>query len=222
MSKTRHIPPPPTKYGPQPAQTKASHDGKPACSAVPPPPTRYGVVPAVQAKPMATHHLMVLQAMEDNDDIEESIASRISRRNTGNRFKSTRMRDKLGATKQIIKYSTPIAKGGWNNKRPGWYDETWEKLATNAAVDPMEYTCVKCGKGPIYRKKDAPNQARADDATIDHKKDWWNYITSKAKPRHDGTISSVSAKRAYNDLKNLQIMCRSCNAQKNGPKNVHD
>lgn len=226
MSKPRHIPPPPTKYGPQPAQAKPAQGARPGGAAVPPPPTRYGVVPAppasIQAKPLAPNLPLVLQAMEESKEIAESIGARIRRRNTGSRFKSERMREKLGATKQIIKYSTTASRGSWNNKRPGWYDETWEKLATNSGVDPMQYTCVKCGKGPLYRKKDAPNQPRADDATIDHKKNWWDYITSNAKPRHDGSISSVSARRAYNDLANLQIMCRSCNAKKNGPKNVHD
>ncbi|MEO0034735.1 MAG: rhs protein [Pseudomonadota bacterium] len=51
---------------------------------------------------------------------------------------------------------------------------------------------------------------------------WKKYIYDTAKPEDDGQISKTSAKAAYNDLANLQIMCRSCNAKKNGPKNVFD
>ena len=83
------------------------------------------------------------------------------------------------------------------------------------------FKCVECKKY-FYRQIDNPGQDRADDATIDHVEQFEKYIREHAEPDDEGNITSSSAQEASNDLDNLEIRCRSCNAIKNGERNVFD
>jgi hypothetical protein len=163
-------------------------------------------------------------------------------------FIGDRVREKGNVTKQITKFKNSRSErlrttygqgtgktapqyygskknGYWDySTRPSFRESLWIDLADSSRKKNgiYHYTCVQCDKD-ILRMKDKPSKKPSvDDATIDHKVDWKKYILSAAAPDAEGAITQIAAVNAYNDLKNLQIMCRSCNASKNGPKGIYD
>jgi GNAT superfamily N-acetyltransferase len=176
---------------------------------------------------------------------EDTIGGRVSRHNQAERFHSPRLReryhpyddsvdrerdrdaqDAARAASPTRRYTPLRRRGMWDGRsRPPWEDATWTALAAGQEIDGTCYYLCKhppgCGK-KVYRKKDRPGQHREDDATIDHKTDFKKWIHENAAPDGDGEITSLAAREASNDLKNLQVLCRSCNARKNGPRNVFD
>ncbi len=120
-------------------------------------------------------------------------------------------------------YTKSKEKGIWNpGTRPSFEDSTWDTVWARDGRDEdskgvRQFKCTECGK-LCYRQRDKPAQERRLDATLDHRMDWQNYIETKGAPNDDGEVTSQGAKVAYNDIKNLVVMCRSCNSSKNGPK----
>lgn len=221
--------PPPTAF-PAPAAVQV----KSAAGRIAPPPVKFAAPIGLQAKaappavrlpqiakvPLALRPGGAIQKSES-----DSIGSRVRRRSVGSSFKSPRLREQYEATayEEQPVYKEPKVRGRWDYKtRPAWYETTWDALSDDASQDPAPYTCVDCSVSPIYRKKDAPQQDRKTDATIDHKRQWMKYVSENGAPDGDGHVTSIGAKDAYNDVSNLQIMCRSCNARKNGEHNVFD
>lgn len=157
----------------------------------------------------------------------ETIGSRVGRRNMGSRIRSARRREQLGTNagerRLIVRYIERVARGHWNGRtRPAWEERVWRELA-DGVRQPHTYTCTECDRSPIYRRRDAPaGSDRRHDATVDHIINWRTYIYDNAEPDDDGRITSRAAKIAYNDTDNLQILCRSCNSRKNGPRNIYD
>lgn len=252
MKNTRVFAPPPTKFGTvgqgRPLNNGAAQL-KPA-SALASPPVSSAMVPSpvrtIQKMDTNQDTLAFIERIKASMSIGEAknftnqIASIKSTRQLElalNPFKLAEEEVDTEEAGRIFKDSKKIKKdyyrvrpGDWDGStRPAWYEETWTSLALNkkATTVPKKYRCcvAKCTNNgrDIYRLKDraqSPTGNAADDATIDHKISWKDYIYRKAGD--GGGITKGEARRAYNDVRNLQIMCRSCNARKNGPKNVFD
>ncbi|WP_090500368.1 hypothetical protein [Pedobacter terrae] len=113
----------------------------------------------------------------------------------------------------------------WNSKsRPAFTDETVDNLLSKTISKKRKTDKVqvyKCKDGKFYpRKKD--RVGKEPFVSIDHNKNWKEYIFSTAAPEEDGHISKASASAAYNNMANLTLMSSSQNSSKNGPKGIFD
>jgi hypothetical protein len=115
-------------------------------------------------------------------------------------------------------------RGIWDGKtRPTFTDNTWTLMLKGAQQQKRADNVItyKCEDNAYYPRK---NERAKDEAyvTLDHKIDWRRYILEHAKANDEGEITKDSAKEAYNDLKNLQLMSNVENSKKNAPKGVFD
>ena len=167
--------------------------------------------------------------------VQCAMGERVAAKNQARRAFSPRLRERL---RDAADSPAPSSDRDWRSperqrREPGiwdgrsrspWNEETWDALwqrggnSTDASNTRL-YKCEDCSKD-FYRKRDNPGIVI--DATIDHKKDYRTWILERADPEIDGKITIQSAKKAYNDLRNLQILCRECNSRKNGPKGIYD
>lgn len=136
----------------------------------------------------------------------------------------------------------------WNERRPQFEEATWTTMLARVPCRVQNgvglYRCPEC-KNEVPRKRDLNRLkindiqtltgvakdtrerksdfiARLNVVSLDHRTDWKQYIWSNAEPTSTGEITKAAAKVAYNDTDNLQVMCKSCNSSKNGPKGVYD
>lgn len=112
----------------------------------------------------------------------------------------------------------------WNGyTRPNFTDDTWETMLNSvlSKVRKDGVTVYQCSDGAYYpRKRD--RKKKESYVTLDHKKNWKDYIYDNAEPDLEGEITKNAAKKAYNDIGNLEVMSNSKNSSKSGPKNKYD
>lgn len=112
----------------------------------------------------------------------------------------------------------------WDGKtRPSFTDETWDEMLSSVDSKTREdgVTVYQCNDGEYYpRKRD--RKKRESFVTLDHIKNWKDYIYDNAEPNSEGEITKEAAKEAYNDTSNLEVMSNSDNSSKSGPKNKYD
>jgi hypothetical protein len=183
------------------------------------------VQPATAAKSVASIAKSgVVQRMQEDD---ETIGSRARARNDARRAFSPRRRDRSASPRRarVPMYREQRVHGMWDGeRRPGWYPETWDALwvrggSNTDAAGVHRYRCVKC-LNYFYREIDKPHQDPKTNATIDHKDPYRQWILDHAAPDNSGEITSASAMEASNDLKNLDLLCQSCNSTKNGVRGL--
>ena len=183
----------------------------------------------------------VVQKMDDEEEKKESIGARIARRGA---FKKMTRRQQKVALKQSkfsgvsdLKFNRREfdlkrraramkirSRNLWDGfTRPSFTEETWQNMlgATDSQVRGDGVTVYKAIDGNFYpRKRD--RKGKEDFITLDHIKNWKEYILSTAEPDSSGEITKTSAKAAYNDETNLQLMSSSANSSKSGPKGKFD
>lgn len=177
----------------------------------------------------------VIQKM-DEDKKEESIGDRLAgrraygkmtsrqRKNADRRMKTPYDRPGGSSRRSAIRerLKERVARGLWNEiSRPSFTEETWDTMlgATASRERADGVTVYRAVDGEFYpRKRD--RVGKEDFITLDHKKNWKEYILSNAAPESDGKISKISAREAYNDTANLQLMSSKANSSKNGPKGM--
>jgi hypothetical protein len=184
-------------------------------------PVGLGKRKADQGKPTPSKRLRVTEDEENEEN--GTIGSRLKRRRSESAASVESTNRRSVRKRQRVTYNQQEEKGIWNGRqRLPWSEETWDALWQQggnllAPGGAKLYPCVTCGENFKRKKGKAKNFA-----TIDHIVDFKKYINENAEPEHDGRISTDSATKAYNDLNNLQSMCRNCNSSKNAKKGVFD
>ena len=127
-------------------------------------------------------------------------------------------------TEARAKKQEQYRRGLWDSKtRPSFTDKTLDTMLSSVK------TKVRADNVTVYECEDGTYCPRKTDrvgneayVTLDHNKNWKEYILSNAQPEDDGQITQNSAKNAYNDTKNLVVMSNVQNSKKNGPRSVLD
>ncbi|RLJ80636.1 hypothetical protein [Pedobacter alluvionis] len=180
----------------------------------------------------------VIQRMEE----EKSIGERLSKRSAFKKMTDRQKKlfggidgdaaragrrsdaaDRSNAKRQELRDA--VRRNLWNGRsRPAFTHDTLNQILAGTDSKARKKDGVKvyrCKDGKFYpRKKD--RVGKEPFVSIDHNKNWKEYILSTAEPEEDGNISKVSASVAYNDLTNLVLMSSNQNSSKNGPKGVFD
>gem|GEM_PF-4017503 len=125
------------------------------------------------------------------------------------------------------RYTSPVPKGYWDQiSRPTFYKETTPavlNLTTPVNCDFCQrpkYPCSNCHQY-FHRECDLSFCLQSGGQievpiTIDHIQAWHGYTLLKANADETNQIPMEEAQRAYNDRKNLQPLCQSCNSSKGG------
>lgn len=168
------------------------------------------------------------------------------------RRRSQRLLKRKGLPSSSYSYKAPKkrkkARMLWNERRPSFEETTWTTMLNTVASKNVSgvnlYKCPECHRW-VPRKRDLNSLtinkieiltgemkdtseikkdfiARLNVVSLDHKTNWKQYIWSNAEPTSTGEITKAAAKEAYNDTDNLEVMCKSCNSSKGGPKGVYD
>jgi len=180
----------------------------------------------------------VIQRMEE----EKSIGERLGKRSAFNKMTDRQKKlfggidgtaaragrrsdaaDRSDAKREELREA--VRRNLWNGKsRPAFTPDTLTQILAGTKFKARKKDGVKvykCKDGKFYpRKKD--RVGNEPFVSIDHHKNWKEYILSTAAPEEDGNISKTSASAAYNDLSNLVLMSSDQNSSKNGPKGVFD
>lgn len=117
--------------------------------------------------------------------------------------RDTRSSRASGSGGQTPKYDETIKKPGW---QPGVRDQVFDKTPqkTDAKGDTLHQCALgggKCGANGGYHAQ--------KDMQVDHKIPWEPYVRANADVDNPGQVSD-----AFNDVKNLQASCQSCNGSK--------
>ncbi|MFN6526489.1 DUF4157 domain-containing protein [Nostoc sp. ChiSLP03a] len=111
----------------------------------------------------------------------------------------------------------------WDNKtRPSFTPDTWNTMLESVESKQRGNIIVyECEDG-TYCPLKSDRIGKEPYVTLDHKKNWKEYIYDNAQPEDDGEIAKKSASDAYNDTNNLVVMSNVRNSAKNGPKGMFD